>query len=92
MAPYPQPAMNEAATSAIGAMPSRHDVAARMTGQPIPHELVRVRAPTIPDEGERPAHVACAMVKETQDLGPANVQAWVQGRGQGVTSRRIVTP
>src|SRR5213594_683222 len=40
------------------------DMAARMSGQPVPHERVLVRAPTIPDQDERTAHMAREMTKK----------------------------
>src|SRR2546426_6990433 len=59
------------------------DVAARMSGQPVPHERVLVRAPAIPDQDERTAHMAREMAKKAQHLRTANVHPWVQSQRQG---------
>jgi len=59
------------------------DVAARMSGQPLPHERVLVRAPAIPDQDERTAHMAREMAKKAHHLRTANVHARVQSQRQG---------
>jgi hypothetical protein len=61
----------------VGRQPD--DVAARMGGQPGPHERVLVRAPAIPQEEEGAADVPGEMPKEASDLGTADVASWVQG-------------
>src|SRR5215510_1233952 len=53
------------------------DVAARMSGQPVAHELVLVRAPTIPHQDEGTAHMASEMAEEAPDLRPADVASRV---------------
>jgi len=57
-------------------------VAARMSGEPIPHHLVLVRTPTIPHQDEGTGHVAREMAKKAQDLRAANVEARIQGQGE----------
>src|SRR3989442_4473422 len=64
----------------IGRKPD--DVAARMSGQPGPHERVLVRAAAIPQQDEGTAHMAGEMAKKAQDLRTPNVAARVQGQGQ----------
>jgi hypothetical protein len=59
------------------------DVAARMRGEPGPHELVLVRAPTIPEQEEWPADVTGEMAEKPQDLGAPNVAVRMQGQRQG---------
>ena len=49
------------------------DVAARMDGEPGPHELVLVGAPTIPEQDEWPADLTGEMAKKPQHLGAPNV-------------------
>lgn len=65
----------------VGRQPD--DVAPRMSGQPVLHGRVLVRAPAIPQEDERSADVAREMAEKAQDLRAANVEAWVQGQGEG---------
>jgi len=59
------------------------DVAARMSGEPGPHELVLVRAPTIPEQDEWPADLTGEMAKKPPDLGAPNVALRMQGQRQG---------
>src|SRR5438105_14368682 len=49
-------------------------VAARMSRQPGSDECVLVRAPTIPDQDEGPAHVTGEMAKKPSHLGAPNVE------------------
>src|SRR5215471_1763058 len=46
------------------------DVAPRMSGEPGPHELVLVGAPTIPEQDEWSTDLTGEMAKEPQHLGP----------------------
>src|SRR4030095_8136782 len=59
------------------------DVAARMSGEPGPHELVLVRAPTITEQDEWPADLTGEMAKKPPDLGAPNVALRMQGQRQG---------
>jgi hypothetical protein len=59
------------------------DVAARMSGEPGPDELVLVGAPTIPEQGEWPADVTGEMAQKPQDLGTPNVAVRMQRQRQG---------
>src|SRR5512132_287362 len=59
------------------------DVAARMSGEPGPDELVLVGAPTIPEQGDWPADVTGEMAQKPQDLGTPNVAVRMQRQRQG---------
>src|SRR5207245_10087819 len=56
---------------------------ARISCQPVPHERVLARAPALPDQHERTAHMAREMAKKAQHLRTANVHPRVQSQRQG---------
>jgi len=56
------------------------EMAAQMRGEPGLHERVAVRAPTIPEQDEGPAHVAGEMAQKPQDFGAPNVAVRMQGQ------------
>src|SRR4030095_5878918 len=57
--------------------------AARMRGEPGPHELVLMAAPPIPEQDEWAADVTGEMAKKPQHFGATNVAVRMQRQRQG---------